>query len=312
MEGINNNNTNERGILKNIRSNFILKKIFNNLNQTILLNMIRYNKELKNRLDKNINHYIKEHSKIRIELIPMEFESGKFINIPKEYKHYFHIYFNDKKVEVKRNYIKENDEISKIKIEIDNEVKSLSKLFEDCQCIKIINFTKLDIQDIEDMSYMFNRCWSLKKINFTKFKTNNVINMSYMFSECSELKEIDFTKFNTNKVINMSYMFNRCPSLKELDLSNFNTNNVLDMSHMFYICSSLEKINISNFNTSNTNNLSYMFYGCSSLKELDISNFSTKDSANIRNLFDNCFNFNFNCADEFKEKFKKIYPHLFN
>ena len=312
MEGTNNNNTNERPILKNIRSNYILKKIFNNLKQTVLLNIIRYNKELKNRSDKNINHYIKEYSKIKIELIPMEFESGKFINIEKEYKPYIHIYFNDKKVEEKRNYIKENDKISKIKIEIDNEVKSLSKLFEDCKCLKIINFIKFDIQDVEDMSFMFNRCWSLKKINFTKFKTNNVLNMSYMFSECSELREIDFTKFNTNKVTNMSYMFNRCSSLKELDLSNFNTNNVLDMSHMFYICSSLEKINLSNFDTKNTNNLSYMFYGCSSLKQLDISNFSTKDSTIILNLFENCFYFTYKCTDEFKEKFKNIYPFLFN
>ena len=53
---------------------------------------------------------------------------------------YYHIYFNDNKEEIKRNYLNENDNVSKIKIIIDYQVKSFMYLFEDCKCIEYICF----------------------------------------------------------------------------------------------------------------------------------------------------------------------------
>ena len=202
-----------------------------------LLEVINYNKALQNKLNINIDDYkdyYKKHSKIEIELIPDTY--GKFINIPKEEESYYHIYFNDDKDEIKRNYTERTEIIKKIKIIIDDQVESFCKLFEDCRCIKSINFKKFNRININNMSYLFSNCSSMTKLNVSNFVTNNVTNMSNMFYGCSSLKNINLSKFNTGMVKDMSWMFFGCSSLKELNISNFNTDNVSDMSLMFRGC----------------------------------------------------------------------------
>ena len=95
-------------------------------------------------MDKNINDYIKA-GKIEIELILIEKGYGEFIQC--ENYDFYHIYFNDKKEEIKRNYLKENEKISKIKIIIDYQIKSLKKIFRECECIKKINFISFNRKD---------------------------------------------------------------------------------------------------------------------------------------------------------------------
>ena len=46
-----------RNILEKIRSRFILKRIFDNLKENKFLETIRYNKEIRNKLDISINDY---------------------------------------------------------------------------------------------------------------------------------------------------------------------------------------------------------------------------------------------------------------
>ena len=64
------------------------------------LETIRYNKSIQKRIGININHY-KAYSETKtpteLDIIPMEGEYGKFLNIEEEDKKYFHIYFNDNK-----------------------------------------------------------------------------------------------------------------------------------------------------------------------------------------------------------------------
>ena len=111
---------------KNIKSIYILEKIFNNLETKRRLNLIKHNKKLKKKLDININDY-KEASEIEIELktkyVPGEFnyldEPSEFINIKKEDENYYHIYFNDDKEEIKRKNINKNEGNKIIKIIID-------------------------------------------------------------------------------------------------------------------------------------------------------------------------------------------------
>ena len=104
-------------LLMNVKSKYILKKIFDNIKQNRILKIIQYNKELQNKLNIILYDYKNEYHKIIIELIPKEFTFGKFINIiKKSYKDFCHIYFNDNKKEIKINYINENDKASKIKI----------------------------------------------------------------------------------------------------------------------------------------------------------------------------------------------------
>ena len=215
-----NNNFNKNDVLKKIKSKYIVMRIFENIKQIKLLDIIHYNKKYQKLMNIKLKDYKNEFLNIEIEVIPKENKYGKFINF---YNKNIKIYFNDNNEEIERRELTKDDKVTKIKIIITHKIKSLSKLFYYCECIKKINFIKFKRDDFKDMSYMFYGCWSLKELNFSNFNTINVTNMSYMFRGCSSLKELNISNFRTNNVTNMSYMFSGCSSLKELNLSNFIT-----------------------------------------------------------------------------------------
>ena len=159
--------------LRNLKSDYFIQKIFGYMHERKSLEAIRYNKIIQKRIDININHYkaySEKYSSIELDIIPMKGKYGKFINIKKEDKKYFHIYFNDnKKKEIENTYLYTDDNISKISIIIDHQIKSFSKLFVDGKCIESIKFKKFYRNDITDMSGMFNGCSSLKELNLNNF-----------------------------------------------------------------------------------------------------------------------------------------------
>ena len=160
---------------ENIKGNHILLKIFDNLQKKKLLEILRYNKYIRQKLNitiDNYKEYIEIYSPIEIQIIPIENKFGKFINIKKEEEQYFHIYFNNNKEDMKRNFLKEDDKIININIIIDYQVKSFYKLFHDCKYIKTIIFKKFYRNNINNMSCMFYCCSSLKEIKFSKFITH--------------------------------------------------------------------------------------------------------------------------------------------
>ena len=186
-----NNGINKNNMLVKIRSKYIVIKIFENLKENRLLKLIHYNKKYQKLMDKKIIDYKIIFSKIEIEIIPKENTYGKFINISnKNIQSNYLIYFNDNKEEIKRKYITKEDCVTKIKIIINHKITSLSGLFSDCKCIKIINFTKFNKDNINNMSYMFNGCSSLKELNISNFNTNNVTQMECMYNNCSDKLKI--------------------------------------------------------------------------------------------------------------------------
>ena len=264
-ERVKKNQIKSSGILGNIKSKYILKNVFNNLETIKSLNFIKYNNIIKKRMDININdykEYIEKYSSIEIEIKPVINEYGKFINIKKEDEKYYHIYFNNNKEEVKRNYINKT-RIKIIKIIIDYNIKSFQNLFGNSFCIESIDFKKFYRNNINNMCGMFYGCSSLKKLNLNNFNTNNVTNMRDMFFNCSSLEELNLDNFITNNVIDIGYMFCGCSSLKKLNLNNFNTSNVIDMNLMFSECSSLKVLNLSNFDTNKVSYMRRIFYKCS-------------------------------------------------
>jgi len=101
------NKIESKDIFKNLKSNYILKKLFNNLMKKKKLDIIKYNKNIKDRINISIEDYkgySEIYSSVEIEIKPFENIYGKFININEEKKMYYHIYFNDNKEEIKRNY----------------------------------------------------------------------------------------------------------------------------------------------------------------------------------------------------------------
>ena len=176
---------------ENIKTNYFLEKVFNNLEEKKSLNLVKYNKNIKNRINIDINNYkeySEKYSSIEIEIKPVNNKYGKFVNIKIEDENHFHIYFNNNKEEIKRNYINKNEQIDIIKIVIDNKIKSFEGLFSKCECIESIHFQKFYGNNINNMNGMFWECDSLKELNLNNFNTNNVFNMAFMFCGCSSLK----------------------------------------------------------------------------------------------------------------------------
>ena len=116
--------------LKNLKSDYFIQKFFGYMSERKYLETIRYNKSIQKRINININHYkaySEEYSSIELDIIPVKDGCGKFINIKEEDKKYFHIYFNDnKKKEIENTSLYKGDNVSKISIIIDYQIKSFS------------------------------------------------------------------------------------------------------------------------------------------------------------------------------------------
>ena len=195
-----------KNIFKNLKSDYFLQKLFNNLMKKKSLDIIKYNNNIKNRINisiKDYKEYSEIYSSIEIEIKPVNNDNVKFINIDKENEIYYHIYFNNDKNEVKRNSLNKNENVEKIMIIIDFQITSFTELSAWCKCIE--------------------------SINFKKFYRNNIISMKHMFYQLSSLIELNLSNFNINNVFDMEEMFDGCSSLKEINLSNFNTNDVIYM-----------------------------------------------------------------------------------
>ena len=89
-----------------LRSNVILRKIFNIIEKNKLLMIVKYNKKIQKRLNlcfKDYKEYSQIYSSIEIELKIEDNKYNKFINISSYNEKYYHIYFDNSKEEIKRN-----------------------------------------------------------------------------------------------------------------------------------------------------------------------------------------------------------------
>jgi surface protein len=192
------NQTISKNKLENIKSDYFLEKISNNLSKKKFLEAIKYNKKLQQRLKININNYKKFSeifSSIELELMLDENRKGNFIRINEEDKSYYNIYFNNNQKEIKRTYINKKDSVSKIRIIIHYQIKSFVELFNNCKCIKSIHFKKFCRNNITDMRDMFAECQLLKEIDFSNFNTDNDTDMTNMFWGCASLEKNKSFKF---------------------------------------------------------------------------------------------------------------------
>ena len=139
-------------------SNYFLQNLFSILKNKRKLQIIKYNIEIQNILNitiKDYKNYFEAFTPIEIEIKPMKNKFGKFINNEGE-ESYYHIYFNDNKKETKINYISKENNVSKIKIIIDYQVKSFKRLFSYCKCIESIIFKQFHRNTIKvKVDYIF-------------------------------------------------------------------------------------------------------------------------------------------------------------
>ena len=73
-------------IIENIKSRYILSKIYNNIPKIKKLVIVKYNKRIQNRLNLSNKDY-KEYCEIEIEIIPKKGKNGEFIYMePKKFQ----------------------------------------------------------------------------------------------------------------------------------------------------------------------------------------------------------------------------------
>ena len=243
-----------RGKIENVKSKYILQKIFNNIIKDKTIKIVKYNKNIKNKININIDDYEKYwREKVEIEIIPAEnkySKFSKFINIYDKNKYkYCHIYFNNNyKKQIKRNYLKKGENVAKINIIIDKQIKIFFKLFYKCYCIEYITFKKYYRNKNAILKEMFRGCISLKEANISNLNCKNRFFMERMFTSCSSLKKVVLPHVNSNiKSIDATDMFYCCKSLKEINLSDFIDFNIgcsYNINGMFYQCSDELKMKV--------------------------------------------------------------------
>ena len=80
---------------ENIKADYFLVKVFNNLKKKKILTVVKYNKNIMNRINININdykEYSEKYSSIEIEIKPINNKYVKFINKLKKKKKNIIIY----------------------------------------------------------------------------------------------------------------------------------------------------------------------------------------------------------------------------
>ena len=112
------------------------------------------------------------------------------------------VYINNKKENIcKKYFIPEKEEEYKIKLKINNIITDCSYMFAGCNKIIDINFSSVNITNVNNMSYMFYNCENLKNVKFFSFINKNIINMEYMFYNCKSLNDLDLSFLNFKMLI---------------------------------------------------------------------------------------------------------------
>ena len=132
-------------------------------------------------------------------------------------------------------YIFESKGKHKVEVYLNEELGSLSSLFENCSDLIEVVLSQIKTDKLTNMSKMFNGCAKLTSVDLSKLGTSNVLDMSNLFNGCIELESINLNKTSTAKVERMNNMFSSCSKLKSLNLTNFKTSKVKNMSAMFMV-----------------------------------------------------------------------------
>lgn len=156
---------------------------------------------------------------------------------------------------------------------------------------KIIGINKLDTRNIRSMKSMFAHSNSLYEVDFSGMDLPNLNDMSCLFDTCTGLHRVNMTNMNThNNSINASYMFNCCRALHSLNTIGTKIE-VYSLTSMFSCCSSLESVDISFLNFSpELSGFSFgcIFSYCYSLTEIDLSSMDLSALTDTTDMIKGC------------------------
>ena len=173
--------------------------------------------------------------------------------------------------------------------------ESACSLFEDCENLRELDLSNLDVSNVTNMSDMFSGCSNLTSLeSLADWQTGNVTDMAHMFEGCSNLTSLEpLANWQTGSVTNMAYMFSNWSSLTSLEsLADWQTGSVANMVGMFYRCSNLTSLEpLANWQTGSVTNMASMFRDCSNLTSLEpLANWQTGSVTNMTQMFKGCSN----------------------
>ena len=233
-----------------------LIKYQKNLDFTLIIDDVKYNKEYSHVFEKKGEHKVIFQFKKNLGSLDYFFEGNQYLI---------------------------NADFSQL---ITKNVKSMSYLFKDCINLNNVTFDN-ETPNLENMSYMFYNCSSLEEVHLN-IDTSKVKQMDYMFFNSSKLAYLDLSKFNLENLVNSSHMFHGCTNLTEIKFNdNTEAINLKDMNHIFDSCNSIKSINTKIFNKNNLTNLNYAFKDCISLSKIQLLNFESKEFTELIGTFYN-------------------------
>ncbi len=111
---------------------------------------------------------------------------------------------------------------SKMKIYFTRVTSNFSNFFDaqyDSNVVNIdsIDFSHMDLSQVNDMGYMFQGCSSLESVTFSENAPKALNNVAGMFSKCSELKSIDLSNFILSGNAEYTSLFSGCNNLIAID-----------------------------------------------------------------------------------------------
>ena len=253
--GNNNNKSKNNTLFGNIKSDYIFQEIIKKINEKKVLNIIKYNKSIQKRLNKDINNY-------KFYFFKSEGFNIKFIggNISEHYSYIFEKIKTEKKLISKINYKLENiisltTNKNNILYLIDNNKDKNLKNKYKTHCF-ILEF---NINDMKTFDY-------IQKYYYEKIKLPNTHNLVYLIGVNNNLKNLkgkNIIDDNSIKIFAESNKINLISFNK-----NFNINALLSKLEYSIIEEKEQKFknyedNIINGTIINKDSYKVVFLGCS-------------------------------------------------
>lgn len=145
---------------------------------------------------------------------------------------------------------------------------TLENFLSSCSSLETVDFSGVDLSEVESIDRMCSNCHSLKSIVMPEIHLTSYSNDG-VFQNCENLETADISKLVFPEECDISNMFYNCSSLKTVILPE--NAEKIGMSYIFSGCSSLESVNFQNLKYKNISAMNSAFNGCKSLKEVDLS-----------------------------------------
>lgn len=147
-----------------------------------------------------------------------------------------------------------------------------------------VDFSGLDMNNIQNMLNTFYGCTALKTVNFGDNTLASMRDFGGAFFNCYNLVSVEGKITFSPNLTSLSQTFASCYNLKNIDTSSWDVSNVRDMSQLFW-GSNLETLDVSSWNVSNVDDMFEMFKQSKVLCKLDMTSWHIKANTDMTDMF---------------------------